>query len=324
MGWTITDIETFLAVLDAGSISGAAARGDLSKSVVSKRISDFEAALGVALFTRHAGRITATDSALALADRLRPALAELIAATESAAAPEAGLRGRLAIAAPMSFGIRHLGPVIAGFARAHPGLEIVLDYDDRQTDLGRAGFDLGLRIGHLKDSSLMARRLCEDPRALVASPDYLAQHGAVTRPADLAGHEVIGYLNARLAEIWPFAAQIPPPRQSRVSANNGEAMRDLAIGGLGLALLPLFIVHDALRDGRLVQVLPELAQEPLPISVVWPPIRPLPRKTRAFVDHIAAAFAEAPPWQRGLLRPATAGGPAPRTPRPPEPREEMP
>ncbi|RJL07121.1 LysR family transcriptional regulator [Paracoccus aestuarii] len=316
MGWTITDIETFLAVLDAGSISGAAARADLSKSVVSKRISDFEAAIGVALFTRHAGRIAPTDSALSLAERLRPALAELVAATESAQGGGAGLRGRLAIAAPMSFGIRHLGPVIAGFARAHPGLEIVLDYDDRHTDLGRAGFDLGLRIGHLKDSSLMARRLCEDPRLLVASPDYLALHPPIVGPGDLAGHEAIGYLNARLAEVWPFGPEVAAPRGGRIMANNGEAMRDMAVGGLGLALLPLFIVHDALRDGRLVQVLPGLAQQPLPISVVWPPIRPLPPKTRAFIDHIAGAFSGDPPWQRGILRPATAGGPAPRTPRP--------
>ncbi|MFC0201663.1 LysR family transcriptional regulator [Paracoccus rhizosphaerae] len=313
MNWTLSDIRTFLAVLDAGSISAAAARDDLSKSVISKRISDFEAELGVALFTRHAGRIAPTDSALALADRLRPALAELVAATESVTA-DAELRGRLAVAAPMSFGIRHLGPVIAGFARAHPGLEIVLEYDDRQTDLGRAGSDLGLRIGHLKDSSLMARRLCEDPRVLVASPDYLSQHGGIGTPADLARHEAIGYLHARMGEVWPFGPAIEPPRLGRITANNGEAMRDMAIGGLGLALLPLFIVHDALRDGRLVQVLPELPQQPLPISAVWPPVRPMPRKTRALIDHVAAAFAEAPPWQRGLLRPATAGGPAPRTP----------
>lgn len=300
MGWTITDIETFLAVLDAGSISGAAARADLSKSVVSKRISDFEAALGVPLFIRHAGRITPTDSAEALAERLRPALAELVAATESVAGPEIALRGRLAIAAPMSFGIRHLGPVIAGFARAHPGLEIVLDYDDQLADLGRAGFDAALRIGQLKDSSLMARRLCEDPRALVASPDYLAMHGRIETPADLARHEAIGYLNARLAELWPFGTEIAPPRQGRITANNGEAMRDMAIGGLGLALLPMFIAHDALRDGRLVRLLPDLPQQPLPVSVVWPPIRPMPRKTRAFIDHLANAFAGAPPWQQGF------------------------
>lgn len=300
MGWSISDIETFLAVLDAGSISGAAVRADLSKSVVSKRISDFEASLGVPLFTRHAGRIAPTDNAFALAERLRPALAELVAATESIAGPEVELRGRLAIAAPMSFGIRHLGPVIAGFARAHPGLEIVLEYDDQLTDLGRSGFDVGLRIGHLKDSTLMARRLCEDPRALVASPDYLAMHGPLSDPTDLPRHEVIGYLNARLGEIWPFDPEIPLPRSGRIAANNGEAMRDLAIGGLGLALLPLFIAHDALREGRLIRVLPELPQHPLPISVVWPPVKPMPRKVRLFIDHLANAFSESPPWQDGL------------------------
>lgn len=300
MSWSITDIETFLAVLEGGSISGAAARADLSKSVVSKRISDFETTLGVPLFTRHAGRITPTDNASALAERLRPALAELIAATESVAGPEVELRGRLAIAAPMSFGIRHLGPVIAGFARAHPGLEIVLEYDDQLTDLGRSGFDVGLRIGHLKDSTLMARRICEDPRALVASPDYLAMHGPLSDPAELPGHEVIGYLHARLGELWPFGPEIPVPRSGRIAANNGEAMRDLAIGGLGLALLPLFIVHDALREGRLVRVLPELPQHPLPISVVWPPIKPMPRKVRLYIDHLANAFSGIPPWQAGL------------------------
>ena len=300
MGWTIADIETFLAVLEAGSISGAAARADLSKSVVSKRISDFEAALGVPLFLRHAGRITPTDTAHDLAERLRPALSELIAATEGAAGAQAELRGRLQIAAPMSFGIRHLGPVIAGFARAHPGLEIVLDYDDQLTDLGRAGFDVGLRIGLMKDSTLMVRRLCEDPRALVASPDYLSQHGAITRPEDLRGHEIIGYRNARLAEIWPFGGDIPLPRPGRITANNGEAMRDLATGGAGLALLPLFIVHDAIRDGRLVRLLPGLPQQPLPVNIDWPSVRPMPRKLRLFIDHVTNAFADDPPWQRGL------------------------
>ena len=306
MTWTLTDIRTFLAVLDAGSISGAAVRADLSKSVVSKRISEFEATLGVPLFTRHAGRITPTDSAWALADRLRPALAELVAATENIGGAETPLRGRLAIAAPMSFGIRHLGPIIADFARAHPALEIVLDYDDRNTDLGRAGYDVALRIGQLRDSSLMARRLCQDPRTLVASPDYLARHGDIRHPDDLGGHDCIGYLNVRLSEIWPYGADTQPPAQGRITANNGEAMRDMALGGIGLALLPLFIVDDAIRDGRLVQLLPDLPQELLPISVVWPPAKPMPRKTRLFVDHMVQAFSDAPGWQRGIaLPPAT-------------------
>ena len=299
MNWTITDLETFLAVLDAGSISGAAARADLSKSVISKRISDFEANLGVPLFTRHAGRITPTDNASELAERLRPALAELIAATESATGHQTELRGRLAIAAPMSFGIHFLGPVIAGFARAHPRLDIVLDYDDQLTDLARMGFDVGIRVGQMKDSTLMARRICEDQQVLVASPDYLAMTGAITRPEDLAGHRLISYLNMRMGDIWPYAGIAPPP-VGRITANNGEAMRDMAMGGLGLALLPMFLTHEALRRGDLVRILPDLPRNPMPIHVVWPPIRPLPQKTRLFIDHVAAAFADEPPWKVGI------------------------
>ena len=297
MNWSITDIETFLTVLEAGSISSAAVRANLSKSVVSKRISDFEAALGVPLFTRHAGRITATDNAYALAERLRPALAELYAATESIGSANATLRGRLAIAAPMSFGIRHMGPIIAGFARAHPELEIFVEYDDQLTDLGRSGFDIGLRIGHLKDSSLMARRLCDDPRAVVASPDYLAMHGQITDVSQLKNHVAIGYQNTRMDEIWPFGANVEPPQLSRITANNGEAIRDLAIGGLGLAFLPNFIVQDAIADGRLVKLLPQVKHDALPISLVWPPIKPMPRKTRLFIDHVASAFANMPLWR---------------------------
>jgi DNA-binding transcriptional LysR family regulator len=127
MKWTIEEIRTFLDVMETGTVSGAAARANLSKSVVSKRITDFEAALGAALFQRHAGRITPTETAEELASRLRPALAEITHTVESAAWGMAGLRGSLAISAPTSFGIRHLSPAIADFARRHPDLEIVID-----------------------------------------------------------------------------------------------------------------------------------------------------------------------------------------------------
>lgn len=296
MRWTLAEIETFLAVIDAGSISAAAERANLSKSVISKRISEFELALGAPLFLRHAGRIQPRETALDLAERLRPALAELKAATEAVGWGGTGLAGRLAITAPMSFGIRHLGPTIAAFARAHPGLEIVLDYDDQITALSPAGFDVAIRVGALADSTLMARKLCEDPRVVVASPGYLAAHGPILAPEDFARHEAISYLNVRLGQVWTFGREVAPPRPGRISANNGEAMRDMAQAGLGLALLPLFIVHDALADGRLLRVLPEVPPLPVPISAVWPPARPMPAKTRAFVDHLATAFGERPPW----------------------------
>lgn len=300
MRWTIEEIRTFLDVMDTGTVSGAAARSNLSKSVVSKRIADLEAALGAALFQRHAGRISPTASAEELALRLRPALAEMNDAVESAAWGMAGLRGSLAIAAPMSFGTSHLSSVVADFARQHPDLDITLDYDDRVMDLVRGRFDVAVRIGQLRDSGLIARKLCEDPRVIVASADYVARRGAPESLDDLQTHSSIGYLNVQATSVWQFrgddGAVSGIPMQSRVSANNGEAMRDMAIAGLGIALLPLFVAHEALRKGQLIRVAEKLKPTPLPISVVWPPVKPMPMKLRAIVDHLAKAFAEQPPW----------------------------
>lgn len=302
MKWTIDEIKTFLDVMETGTVSGAAARANLSKSVVSKRVSDLELALGAALFQRHAGRITPTETATELALRLRPALAEVTNAVESAAWGMAGLRGSLAISAPMSFGILHLSPVLAEFARRHPDLEMVIDYDDRFVDLVRGGFDLAIRIGQLPDSGLIARRLCDDPRIVCASPDYLARHGAPTGLADLPEHPAIGYLNVQSTQVWQFSdgagTTIGVPMRSRISANNGEAMRDMAIAGLGIALLPMFIAHEALADGRLVALMESVSPMPLPISAVWPPVKPMPMKLRAIVDHLVEGFGEAPSWLR--------------------------
>jgi len=298
MRWTINEIETFLTVIDAGSISGAAIRMDVSKSVISKRVSDFETALGTALFTRHAGRITPTDSALTLAERLRPALSQLVNATESAVSDSRELRGRLSISAPMSFGIHHLGPIIAAFARAHPALEIVLDYDDAMVDLARKGHDVGIRLGEMSDSTLLSRKLCEDRRAIVASPDYIERHGPLTDPAQLSEHAAIRYLNRRIGDIWRFEPHVRPPRPSHLVTNNGEAMRDMVCAGLGIALLPMFIVHRDIEEGRLVQVLPDLRPHGLPIHVVWPPVKPMPQKLRLFVDHLVESLGDTPPWLR--------------------------
>lgn len=304
MKWSLDEIRTFLDVMDTGTVSAAAARSNLSKSVISRRIADLEAALKAPLFQRHAGRITPTESAHELAQRLRPALSEMTSAVESAAWGMAGLRGSLAISAPMSFGIRHLSPVVADFARRHPDLEIVLDYDDRIVDLVRGRFDVAIRIGQLRDSGLIARKLCEDPRVVCASPDYVARCGMPETLAELRGHTCIAYLNVQSVQIWQFADDanetVGLAMESRISANNGEAMRDMAIAGLGVALLPLFVAHEALRDGRLVRLGEALRPLPLPVSAVWPPIKPMPMKLRAIVDHLVASFAVAPPWESRL------------------------
>lgn len=292
MRYDLHQIETFLAVLETGTVTAAAARLNLSKSVVSTRISDFEAAIGAALFRRNAGRIAPTETALRLAERLRPALAELSAATDSAAWGGHGgaLAGSLTIAAPMSFGTVVLSPVLARFAAAHPGLDLRIDFDDRTRDLAREGFDLGIRIGGARDSALIGKKLCDERQIIVASPDYLARHGTPRSPADLSAHQAIGYTHLADSALWQFrqgARWLSPRINSRVVMNNGEAMREMAAAGVGLAMLPQFIVAEALAAGRLVQVLSDTETRPLPVMAVWPPVSPMPAKLRTVVDWLA-------------------------------------
>lgn len=301
MRYDLNDLETFLTVMELGTVTAAAARMNLSKSVVSKRITDLEATLGAALFRRNAGRITPTEAALHLAERLRPALAELIAAAESTAWDMDGvapLRGSLSIAAPMSFGVLHLGPIIARFAETNPELELTVDYDDRTRDLAREGFDIGIRIGKSRDKALMQRKLCEDESIAVAAPAYLDRHGRPTSLQDLRDLQVIGYSNMPNSALWQFQERdrfVSAVVQGRISLNNGEAIRCMAIQGLGLAMLPGFIAAPALADGTLERVLPNHPTRRMPIVAVWPPVMPMPAKLRRFIDHLAAEL-KSPPW----------------------------
>jgi DNA-binding transcriptional LysR family regulator len=303
MRYSLDEIETFLTVMELGTVSATAARLNLSKSVISKRVSDFERTVGAALFRRNAGRITPTEAANRLSERLRPALAELVAATESGAWGMDGaapLRGSLAIAAPMSFGTMHLSPILARFAAAHPELELRIDYDDRARDLARDGFDIGVRIGEARDGALKARKLCEDRQVVVAAPSYLARHGTPEALADLRHHQVITYAHLADVALWQFRQgdrTVSPQVRGRLALNNGEAMCDLAIAGLGLAMLPGFIVSGALKSGTLVRILPEVGTRAMPVMAVWPPVSPMPAKLRAIIDHLAAELADGGPWR---------------------------
>ena len=306
MEWRFDDMTTFLRVVEAGGITAAAAQLGLSKSVVSKRISDLEEALGMGLLRRSTRRVIPTEQGLALYERMREALRTVNEAVDAVAGHQGRLSGRLRVTAPMSFGTLYLGSILADFARLHPDLELAVDLDDRMLNLVGGGYDLAIRSGRLPNSSLIARKLCVSPRLVCCSPGYARERGLPKTIEELSAHSCIDYANVHASRLWQFAPAAPNPKpravvtRSRIVANNGEIVRDAAIAGLGLAVLPLFIVVDALRTGRLIHVLPNETPLPDPIYVVYPPARHLPQRARAFIDHVAAALAQRPPWEGSL------------------------
>lgn len=314
MRWRYEDLSTFLAVVEAGGISAAARRLNLSKSLISKRVSDLEADLGVQLLQRSTRAIRPTPDGEALIERMGPLVREMGEAAEQLTSGGGRLTGRLRIAVPMSFATMYLAPILAAFAAAHPALELAIDLDDKTVDLVRGGYDAAIRIGELPDSTLVARYLCDAHRLVVCSPSYKKAHGLPTSIADLARHACIDYANVHTSQLWQFAPAKPGGRPravalaSRIVANNGEVMREMAIAGLGLATLPIFICAEALRDGRLIEALAEARPAPAPIQIVYPPTKTPSAKVRAFIDHVAAAFEGGAPWETGRMRKTKPAG----------------
>jgi DNA-binding transcriptional LysR family regulator len=299
------DIRTFLQVVESGGISAAATRANASKSVISSRISRLEEALGVKLLHRSQRGVTMTDAGQRFYTRMSDVASRLQQAVdEIAGAGEAALSATLRIAAPMTFGTTYLGPLLFTFMQLHPQLELTLELEDRYVDILTGGYDLAVRIGRLADSALMARPLATSARVLCCSPAYAAHHGIPANVVAIQEHACICYGSASVAPYWQFAQAEPgaPAQQivvrGRTHLNNGESMRDAAITGLGLAVLPLFIAAPALRDGRLIAVLPATPPSPDTIYAVYPQTRYVSRAVRALIDMLVASFRDVLPWER--------------------------
>lgn len=316
------DLATFVQVVDSGTLTAAALRLGIAKSVVSKRIALLEAQLGAKLLHRAPRQVTATETGALLYARARALLMQLDSLTDDVSAQAGALRGAIRLAAPMSFGIRHLGPAIADFARRYEQLEVAMDLDDRHVDLLGGGYDLAVRIGRLGDSTLRSRRLGTSHRVLCCSADYAARRPLPGTLEELAGHDTTGYANSRSGHIWRFMPREGGaghlglhrslPLRGRLTSNSGEALLDAARAGLGLTLLPSFMVGPAVASGELLPVsIPGWVPVPDTIHVVWPETPGLPLKLRRLVEHLAARIAEPFGWDAAL--PASALPAAPET-----------
>ncbi|MFW5453467.1 LysR family transcriptional regulator [Thioalkalivibrio sulfidiphilus] len=293
-------IRTFVAIVEAGSITAAARRLGVAKSVVSHRLSELEDSVGARLIQRSSRRRSLTEQGEMFHRFSARMLGELDEAVSRIAEEGHELRGPLRVAAPMSFGLLHLGPALYPFLRDHPGIQLDLDLNDRMVDLVGEGYDMAIRIGQLPDSTLVARRLVSSCSLLVASPAYLAEHGRPKHVEALSEHRGILYSNVHPNDQLRFRradGTVTGHFATALQVNNGDAMRDAAIAGLGLAVIPDFIVWQALADGRLVVVELDGSLPEVGVYAVFPQNRHLTAKVRALTEHLAASFGDPPYWK---------------------------
>lgn len=294
-------IASFVAVADEGSISEAARTLRLSKSVVSERLAELERSLGATLLHRTTRRMSVTEDGAAFLTRARRILREVSDAATDLAERRGTLSGPMRISAPVTFGRLHLGPALYPFLAANPDIELSLELDDRRVDIASGVYDGVLRHGTIDDNRLMVWPLAPSRRVLVASPDYLARHGMPATIAELDEHKGIFYTNRGVAD-WRFVtADGVEIVRARIGlrVNNGDMIRDAALAGLGIALLPLFIAGPDIRAGSLKVI--DVGVRPTPefIYLAHPEGRRPTAKLRALADHLKAAFGDPPYWEDG-------------------------
>jgi DNA-binding transcriptional LysR family regulator len=298
----IASMAAFPKVVGAGSFSGAAREMQVSQASVTKQIQELESWLGARLLNRTTRRLNLTEIGVAFYERSTRILEAVEEARNAAGALQTVPRGRLRINAPVSFGLLHLAPVITEFLELHPDISVEMLVNDRLVDLLEGEFDVAMRIGRLRDSSLIARRIAPIRLAVCAAPAYLATHGVPRTPEDLARHNCLEYTYFESRGEWRLlnsdGEEIIVPVSGRYLANNADVLRSTALAGGGIMLVPTFIVSQDLRAGRLVRLLPDFPPPEQALHALYPPGRHLSAKVRSFVDFLVARFGGEPTWDR--------------------------
>ena len=293
-------LRTFVSVVEAGSFNRAAEHLKASAAAVSRRVSGLENALGVKLLNRTTRQVDLTEAGRQFYADVVNIIASLEEAEEKIQSGRETIKGNLRIAAPLSFGIGRIAPILPLFMKRYPELKVHLQLEDRFTDLVAEGIDVAIRIGALKDSSLVATRLGSIPRVFCASPAYLSSHGEPKQPKDLSSHNCLLYSLLSTREDWGFAKGIEASGvgvDGSLSTNNGDVLKEAAIQGLGIVLMPTFIVEDALADGRLKPILQDYCPIPFSLYAVRPSRHFTPARVRILIEFLREHIGDVKPEQ---------------------------
>ena len=295
----LEDMGVFVRIVEAGGIGKAADQLGVAKSGVSRRLVALETRLGVTLINRTTRSSSLTSVGREYYERAVKLIGDISELDGLATDEGKSLEGQLRLAVPLSFGLCHLSPAIDEFASEHPGLSINIDFSDRQVDLVEQGVDLAIRISDLNDSSLQARRICPIRLLLCASPSYLERHGTPRKPEGLKDHQVLGYTlgsGHTIRLVNPQGDEQLIHTSARMSANNGDFLRDMALAGHGIAVLPTFIVWQSLATQELVPVLEQYTLPTINAWAVYPQTRYLSQRARQFIDFLVERFGDNPYW----------------------------
>ena len=302
----LKQIESFVRVAELGSFSRAAVALGIAQPLLSRHVRQLEVEYRQTFLLRNGRGVTLTDRGQAFSQRALRIIDDLNLAADEVAEQGHELVGQLRIAAPLSFGSRYLGELLFPFLAHHPRLQVALDLEDRTVDLVREGYDLGIRVTRNPALELKARRLALSRRVVVCSPAYRQREGDPVDYEELLRHPAIGYANVSASQLWQFEPPLTGgevkalPMRGRIVVNNGESAMSAAKAGLGVAMLPLFIVAEALCKGELVCIAGFASPVPDHIYAVYPQTRYVSRAVRGVIDYLVTSLSETPPWERGL------------------------
>ena len=299
----IDAMRAFVAVVTEGSFSNAANTLQLSPQLVSKYVSKLEEQLNSRLFNRTTRKVSLTEAGSHYFGHAQQILLSIDDMESKLGGLQQNPKGVLRISAPVSFALKHMAKLITDFQIHYPLVKVDLQLTDRKVDIVEEGFDVALRIGQLKSSSLIAKKVAPIRVMLCAAPDYLNKHGTPTQPEDIAEHRYLHYSYMNMDgkdDIYQLLKAKYLKQGSELRSNNGDVLVDAAIAGAGIVLQPTFIISEALSSGKLVVVLPKLEPEALGLYAVYAHRKLLPHKVRCFIDFVEGYYGTPPYWDESI------------------------